>query len=95
MGNKTYAPISIKEHEFKDGGSVLKVSFKADKLIAFANQHVNAKGYVNLVFARSKEVGKYGDTHYAYLDTWEPKPKVEPVDPPPAKNAKDSDDLPF
>ena len=53
MGNKTYAPISIKEHEFKDGGSVLKVSFRADKLIAFANQHVNAKGYVNLVFARS------------------------------------------
>ena len=93
---KTYAPLFVKEHEFKDGGTMLKMSAKADKLIAFLNQHVNSKGYVNFNISRRKEVGQYGDTHSVYLDTWEPKPKVEPSDPPPQVSPNnDNQDLPF
>jgi hypothetical protein len=97
--DKVYVPLFVKEHEFKDGGTILKMSCKVDKLVAFLNQHVNAKGYVNMAISRRKEVGQYGDTHYAVLDTWEPKPKDEPSDPPPQvspDNANQSSvDLPF
>ena len=86
---KTYVPLFVKEHEFKDGGTMLKMSCKVEKLVAFLNQHVNSKGYVNMNISRRKEVGQYGDTHSVVLDTWEPKPKVEPSDPPPPRNQSD------
>lgn len=97
--DKIYVPLFVKEHEFKDGGTILKVSCKIDKMIAFLNEHTNSKGYVNMIISRRKEVSQYGDTHYAVLDTWEPKPKAEPSDPPPQASPKDesqeASDLPF
>jgi hypothetical protein len=69
---KIYAPVSIKEIETQYG-PLLKLSFRADKLREFLDQHTNAKGYVNLNVSRRKELSQYGETHYATLDTWEPK----------------------
>ena len=55
---------------FGDYGQI-KVSFK----LADVQQYVNDKGYVNLVIAERKEVGKYGETHTVTIDTWKPKQK--------------------
>jgi len=86
---KTYAPMSGKEHIFADGGSILKLSGKADKIIAFINEHANDKGYINLTVSRRKTPGQYGDTHSVALDTW--KPKGESV-PPQAATTETKDD---
>ena len=45
-----------------------------EKFIAFLNQHKNAKGYVNLGISERREVSQYGETHTAWLDTWQPGP---------------------
>lgn len=77
---KTYAPGSVKEHTFHDGGSVLKIGANAEKLIAFIQTHANSKGYINLCVSKRKSVGQYGETHCMWLDTWEPKSKASPED---------------
>jgi hypothetical protein len=72
-------------------GEMLNIGVKADDLIAFATQHANARGYVNLTVSARKEPGKFGDTHSVTLDIYEPKPKAaaEPMD------AVDASDIPF
>lgn len=105
---KIYAPASAKMVTFeRTGNSILKLSFKADAFIAFINQRKNAKGYVNLGISKRKEVGKYGETHTVWLDTWEPKnlqsgdgtsPPVaagKPDTKPAAPNPVDDDPVPF
>jgi hypothetical protein len=67
---KTYAKgIFIKSVETKFG-EILKVSFKIEDFAKFVKQHKNDKGYLNLDIMPRKEVGKYGDTHYAILNTY-------------------------
>ena len=56
--DKIYAPMSAKEKKFNDGGSALNLSAKADKLIAWINEHANEKGYINLVVSPRREVGQ-------------------------------------
>ena len=94
---KIYAPLYAKEIEFKNGGTILKLGGKADKLVKWIASVQNEKGYIDLVVSRRKEVGQYGDTHSVYLDTW--KPREEPADPPPQRSPNDEDqsteDLPF
>ena len=87
MSDKIYAPVMIKTYLGKFG-ETLKLSFNADKLIEFANAHKNDKGYINLNINKRKEVGKYGETHSAVLDTWQPTVN----NPAPAFN--NQDDLP-
>ena len=74
---KIFLKCSAKQKTFSNGGSVINVGVKAEDLIAFAKQHANAKGYVNLVIQERREAGKYGDTHSVALDTYEPKRKTD------------------
>jgi hypothetical protein len=76
---KIYVPkCSVKEHEFRNGGSILKMGIHAETMIAFLKEHANEKGYVNLAIGKRKEQGKYGDTHAVTLDTWKPSGQAEP-----------------
>lgn len=72
MSDKIYAPVTVKQIQTQYG-SLLKFSFNAEKMLAFIQQHTNERGYVNLNINERKEVGRFGDTHTASLDTWQPK----------------------
>ena len=104
---KTYVPrASVKEHVFPDGGKLLKIGFHAETVAAFLKEHANEKGFVNLVVARRKQPGQYGETHTLYLDTYKPKGSPDgqseaqrtlaqrkasqPIQPPPS-----DDEVPF
>ena len=75
----SYLPITIKPSKFG-----LKAGGKADALIDFIKANTNERGYFNFEILEKKEPGKYGDTHYAKLDTWQPENK-----------SNDKTDLPF
>jgi len=85
---KTYCNgVSAKQITFQSSGkTILKLGVNVDKMIAFLQQHRNAKGFVNLGISERKEVGQYGDTHTVWLDTWQPdaakqsKPAPKPQD---------------
>ena len=51
-------------------GQIIKLGIKVDDFIAFARQHVNERGYVNLEIAPRKEQGQYGDTPSVSLDDY-------------------------
>jgi hypothetical protein len=96
---KVYVPgIDIKRVSFTNGGHKLRVGVNVAKLVAFLNEHVNDKGFVNLEILERRETSQYGETHYAALDTWKPKDKpATPQSPPPGQApVKDNPDgLPF
>lgn len=95
MPEKIYAPLSVKEIETQYG-PLLKLSFRADKMREFIEANKNAKGYVNLNVNRRKEVGEYGDTHYATLDTWEPRgQQAERQASEPEPEDEGDDNIPF
>lgn len=75
--SKIYVKASVKETKFG-----LKLSGKAEDVIAQIKEHTNSKGYFNWEINQRKEVGKYGETHNVTVDTWQPK-------------ATTSEDLPF
>ena len=56
-------------------GEFFSVSFSKKDYETMA-EHLNEKGYVNLVMNERKEVGKYGDTHSLSIDTFVPKSSV-------------------
>ena len=68
-------------------GQVINIGIKADDLLAFAQGHANARGYVNLTVSERKTPGQYGDTHAVTLDTYEPKAR--------AAGPVDDDSIPF
>lgn len=70
--DKAYLKCSAKEKVFPDGGRVLHIGMKVEDLIAFARQHGNARGYLNLSVRARRAVGQYGDTHSVALDPYEP-----------------------
>jgi hypothetical protein len=77
MSDKTYINglfIKSKQTTF---GEVMSVSINAKTLIEELNKHTNAKGYVNIDLLRRKEADKQGNTHYAVLNEWQPKPKQD------------------
>lgn len=57
----------------KQGKYGIKISGKAEDVIAEIKKYANDKGYINLEIKERKEPGRYGHTHYVVLDTWEPK----------------------
>jgi hypothetical protein len=72
MSDKIYINgIYVKEIETKYG-SLIKLSFKVDKFIEELKEH-EKKGYVNVLVNKRREKDKYGNTHYATLDTYEKK----------------------
>ncbi len=77
MSDKTYINglfIKVKETKF---GEVVSVSINAKTLIEELNKHTNAKGYVNIDLLRRKEADIRGNTHYAVLNEWQPKPQQD------------------
>jgi len=94
--DKIYLKCSAKARQ-TNYGQMLNIGVKADDLIAFAQQHANARGYVNLTVSERKEPGKYGDTHSVTLDTYEPKSKArdEFADQVEAAAPITADDIPF
>lgn len=57
----------------------VRIGVKVEDLIAFAKQHGNERGYLNLEVKQRREPGQYGDTHSVTLDTYEPKKRDESV----------------
>ena len=71
MPEKVYLKCSAKARD-TNYGEMLNIGVKAEDLIAFAQQHVNERGYLNLTISKRRSVGTYGDTHSVTLDTYQP-----------------------
>ena len=80
MSDRVYLKCIAKHRTFSSGGSVINLGFKAEEMIAFCREHANQGGYINLIIAERREVGKYGDTHSVCLDTWQPTRTEAPAD---------------
>jgi len=72
MAQKTYAPGQAKERQ-TPFGPVVRWGVKVDDLIAFAKQHENERGYINLDILPRKEQGRFGETHSVVLDDFVPQ----------------------
>lgn len=70
MAEKIYIKLKAKQSKYG-----IKLSGKAEDVIAQIKEHTNAKGYFNWEINQRKEVGKYGDTHAVTVDTWQPENK--------------------
>lgn len=79
--DKQYLKCSAKEKEFRTGGSVIRLGVKVEDLIAFAKQHGNERGYLNLSIIKRRSVGQYGDTHSVSLDDYEPQGRGQSARP--------------
>jgi len=55
--------------------------------------HVNEKGYVNIIVSPRKEVGKYWDTHTVSIDEYVPKAKEDTQEP--EKKYEKIEEIPF
>lgn len=88
--------------------TLLKLSFHASELIEFVKANTNERGYINLGVSQRKEVGRFGDTHCVWLDTWKPTRQQQPNQhdafaesmatapkPPSRMDTPGSDDVPF
>ena len=85
---KVYLPSSIKNIPTKYG-EMMVANFKLDEL------QKNAKnGWVSMVISERREPSEKGATHYAYVNDFEPKEKVNTA-PKQESSSYDSSDLPF
>ena len=73
------------EHKFDSGDVITKLSFRKDEFIEWLNQHVNEKGYVNVIVGKGQSGKLYGR-----LDTWQPKPSNQPQSNPQDANNQDT-----
>lgn len=75
-------------------GPITELSFKVEDFIQYLKEKQNAKGYVNVTLAKSKE-GKL----YAKLNDWQPKAEENKIPEPKHDNTNFSNDetdgLPF
>jgi len=97
MAEKIFLKCSAKQKRFDNGGSVINLGVKVADLVAFAQEHTNERGYLNLVINERREVGQYGDTHSVTLDTYVGKTR-EPAGiaaPPLESHPITDDDIPF
>lgn len=67
MADKVYIGGSIKEIGGQYG-TFINCSLKLEDL----QKIVNEKGYCNFVVSRRKEIGKFGDTHFATKNDYTP-----------------------
>ena len=92
MSETTYIQkCSIKEHKFDNGDTILNMAVHVDELII----HKNSDGWVNLSICRRREKSDKGVTHYAKLNTYEPKVTDETTNDEVGSDKADDDDLPF
>ena len=98
MSDKVWVPgINIKA-KTTEYGEMLKVGIKVDTMVEFLQNNANEKGYVNLIIGSRRQVGTYGETHSASLDTWTPdgnNSSNATEAAPAAQPAIQADDLPF
>jgi len=94
MEEKKYVNgVVIKEKQFDNGGSILKMSVKVDDFINELKS-ISDNGWANLIINKRKEASDKGITHYVVVDSWKPDAKkasskmVEVA-------SNNSDDLPF
>ena len=84
--------LSLKEHKFENGGSIIKVGV-GENFIKYFNEHKNDRGFLNIEIKTSQK----GNV-YAELDTYV-KPEEKAVindDPPEYNEDQDFDDaIPF
>lgn len=71
---KQYLNAQIKEKIFENGGSILDVNLcVSDAKSLFWKSPKTGKYYLRFNIAARKEIGAYGDSHYAYISV-----KVDP-----------------
>jgi hypothetical protein len=56
--------------------SVMNVGIKVDELIEQLNKIKKENGFANIIIKRRKSTSDSGLTHYAEIDTWEPKART-------------------
>lgn len=66
--------MTIKQKNFGNKNKI-SMGINVEKFTQFLHENVNDKGYVNLQAWSLDEIGKYGETHTATIDNWEPKAK--------------------
>ena len=88
---KTYVnSIYFDELTFSDGNSILKASVKdINELIKFLKANANKDNSIKLVISKKKNQKEGSSTHYAYVDTWQPK-NTSATSKPNSKTAKSS-----
>lgn len=83
---KKYVRGSAKEKVFENGSKLLNFSINInDKQIV---DHAK-DGWVQLVISEKREVDQYGNSHYIYLNEFQPKKKAG------KKEESKEEDLPF
>ena len=82
----------IKEKNFDNGGSHLKISVKVSEFIEQLKA-IEEKDWANLIVSKRKEASDKGVTHYAFEDTWKPDSEYKFNESEKSKN--DEDELPF
>ena len=76
--NVVYANgVFVKEIQTKSGDSFLNIDFKSEEFLKFMRENTNEKGYLKISVKRSRTPNKYGNTHYAVLNTFVPKPNPQ------------------
>ena len=100
MDKKIYIPKSgCKKVEFSNGGHLYRFSFHAETFQQFLaeqmrdGEFVNKGGYIAINISERREPSEWGDTHYATLDTFKPKPQTESPANPAAELT--AEDIPF
>ena len=100
MDKKIYIPKSgCKKVEFSNGGHLYRFSFHAETFQQFLaeqmrdGEFVNKGGYIAINISERREPSEWGDTHYATLDTFKPKPQTESPTNPAAELT--AEDIPF
>lgn len=71
----------------------IKLSGKADDIIAEIEKHKKANGTIRLEILARQSPDKNGNTHYMVVDTWEPSQAGEGRNKPGMND--DGSDLPF
>jgi hypothetical protein len=71
---KNYCPgVNIKERKFSSGRNVLNVNLCVVKVCEWLKTIENEKGYANVSITALRDVGKYGQTHCMWENTWKPE----------------------
>jgi hypothetical protein len=89
---KIWADGLIVKAALRNGKSVLNLSFNAAKFSEFLKKNTNERGYVNVDCWEKDTPGKFGDTHSASLNDWQPKASSKA---PAAEAQYDDPDMPF
>lgn len=93
MGEKTFINgLFIREKQFDNGGSIIKVDINVDTLCQQLAELRNDKGFVTMDLKQRREKSENGLTHYAEHNTFVPKAKSDTSS---EFRTSDDEDVPF